>query len=70
LNVPASSFVVGEITSVTPVPLPAAAVLFPTGLGLLAVVFRRREGGLLGRVTSSSATLAAGPEMDHSRILS
>ena len=26
---------------VSPVPLPAAAVLFPTGLGFLAIVFRK-----------------------------
>lgn len=46
LNIPQSSSVIGEVTSVTPVPVPAAAVLFPTGLGLLAVVLhrlRRRE---------------------------
>lgn len=30
-------------SSLTPVPVPAAAILFPTGLSLLAVVFRRMQ---------------------------
>lgn len=38
-----NSGVAGTLTSLTPVPLPAAAVLFPTGLSLLAWMFRMRE---------------------------
>lgn len=34
----------GQLTSLTSVPLPGAAVLFPTGLTLLATAFRRLRG--------------------------
>jgi hypothetical protein len=39
-----SSVVEGHLTSLAPVPLPAAAILFPSGLGLLAFAFRRVRG--------------------------
>lgn len=41
---PGQIYVTGDITSVTPIPLPGTAVLFPTGLTLLATAFRRLRG--------------------------
>lgn len=38
---PGQIHVTGDITSVTPIPLPGTAVLFPTGLTLIATAFRR-----------------------------
>jgi hypothetical protein len=43
-SVPGQVSVIGDLTSVTPVPLPGTVVLFPTGLTLLATVFRRLRG--------------------------
>lgn len=40
-QIPNRFSITGQLTSLTPVPLPAAAVLFPTGLSLLAIAFRR-----------------------------
>lgn len=38
---PSASLVRVEVTALNPVPLPAAAALFPTGLGVLALAYRR-----------------------------